>query len=456
MSRSVRSAWVRNTLLVLGGAGVFVLGWQSLESILRADPFSKFGLTGKPVGAEVGITMTDYEMKAYENFKLAAEAKVDKVEVRRDRSQMVMSGVREGKFYPADSEPFAFEMKNGTYFYFQNRLAAEKGSHVSNKDMDLTSDKFLYEEANKTLVVRGQVQGKLAGGAVKADDLTLNTGTRALSARNVMWVGEIAEMSQNGQRKQWTITGNLQLSEDGKTATYTPGRATDGEVIVAADVVTYQKDTDVLIGKGNVKYFGIDANMLCDEATVYRKERRAIFTGVVRMVVKSEDDEKVAEGEFPTIARVTPESLQTNPQGAAEQQVEVLRDTDNVRKYPIKVIADKVEYWYKKGERRAVITGSPFARQDLTEGWRLGWATEAFYDGEKETMTLKNSGGDKKDVKVFFSIGDQYVAQQLTFSTKEGNKSMSGQKVEASLFIDDEEVPTRTGGGTTGGTTGGR
>lgn len=456
MSRSVRSPWLRNTLLVLGGAGVIVLGWQSLESILRADPFSKFGLTGKPVGAEVGITMSDYKMKAYENFKLAAEAEVDNVEVRRDRSQMVMTGVRSGKLYPVDSEPLAFEMKSGTYFYFQDRLAADQGSHVANKDMDLTSDKFVYEKASKTLVVRGQVQGKLAGGAVKADDLTLNTGTRALSARNVMWVGEV-EGVQDAQRKEWTIKGDdFRTSEDGKTQYYKVARATDGEVIVVADEVEYTKSTDTLVAKKNVKYFGVDANMLCDEATVFRKDRRAVFTGVVRMVVKSEDDEKVAEGEFPTIARVTPESIQTNPHGATEQQVEVLRDTDNVRKYPIKVIADKVEYWYKKGERRAVITGSPFARQDLTEGWRLGWATEAFYDGEKETMTLKNSGGDKKDVRVFFSIGDQYIAQQLTFSTKEGNKSMTGQKVEASLFIDDDEVPTRTGGGSTGGTTGGR
>jgi lipopolysaccharide export system protein LptA len=303
------------------------------------------------------------------------------------------------------------------------------------------------------------VQGKLSGGAVKADDLTLDTGTRALSAQNVLWIGEVA--LQDEQRKPWKLgPGNVDLSPDGKTQTWTPGRATDGEVIVIADKVVYTKDTDLLVATGNVKYFGVDANMLCDEATVYRKERRAVFTGVVRMVVKSEDDEKVAEGEFPTIERVTPDSLKTNPQGATEQQVEVLRDSDNVRKYPIKVIADKVEYWYKKGERRAVITGSPFARQDLTEGWRLGWATEAFYDGEKETMTLKNSGGETKDVKVYFSIGDQYIAQSLTFSTKEGNKSMNGLKVEASLFFDDDEVPTRntggtTGGGSTGGSTGG-
>ncbi len=455
MSRSVRP-WLKNTLLVLGGVGVFAVGWIGLDSVLRASPFAKFGLTGKPVGAEVGVTMTGFKMKAYEKNRLAAEAEVDRVEVRRDRSQMAMTGVRNGKFFPADGEPFSFDMKSGTYHYFQNRMMAEDGAHVVNKDMDLESDKFVYEEANKTLLVRGSVQGKLAGGQVKASDLMLVTSTKELSANNVMWVGKIDELAQDGQRKEWTIVGkNFKLSPDGKTSSYTNARATDGEVIIIADSVDHTKDTEVLVAKGNVKYFGVDANMLCAEATVYRKERRAVFTGVVRMVVKSEDDVKVAESEFPTIERVTVESLKTNPQGATQAQIDVLRDTENMRKYPIKVIADKVEYWYKKGERRAIITGSPFARQDLTEGWRLGWSLEAFYDGEKETLTLKSAAG-KQDVKLFYSIGDQYVAADITMSTKEGDKSMSGNNVNAKLFIDDDEVPARTGGGSaTGGATGG-
>ena len=457
MSRSVRP-WLKNTLLVLGCAGVLATAWVSLVQILRASPFAKFALTGTPVGAEVGVTFTGFQMKAYEKDRLTAEAKVDTVEVRRDRSQFAMAGVREGRFYPADGDPFAFDMKEATYHYFQNRLMSESGAHVKNKDMDLTSQRFVYDQTTRTLVVRGSVQGGLAGGYARASDLTLNTDTRALSANDVRWVGEIDELTQDGQRKEWLITGqNFKLSPDGKTSSYTNARATDGEVIVLAAAVDYTKETDTLVAKGNVKYFGVDANLLCDESTVFRKERRAVFTGVVRMVVKSEDDEKVTEGEFPTIERVTPESLETNPQGATQAQIDVLRDTDNIRKFPIKVIADKVEYWYRKGERRAVITGSPFARQDLTEGWRLGWAIEGFYDGEKETLTLKSASG-KQEVKVFYSIGDQYLATDITLSTKEGDKTMTGNNVVAKMFIDDDEVPTRTGGGggSTGGTTGGR
>jgi lipopolysaccharide export system protein LptA len=452
---------VRNTVLVLGALGVAAMAWVSLEQILRASPFAKFRTTGKPVGAEVGVTMTGFQMKAYERGRLAAEAKVDTVEVRRDRSQMLMSGVTAGRFLPKEGDPLAFDMQTATYHYFQGRLQAEKGAHVKGKDMDLTSESFVYDEAAKTLLVRGKVQGKLAGGAVKADDLTLFTSSRELSASNVRWIGQIDELTQEGQRREWDITGkNFRMGPDGKTTYYTQARATDGEVIVLADEVAHTKETDVVVAKGNVRYFGVDANLLADEATVYRKERRAVFTGVVRMVVKSEDDVRAAEGEFPTIERVKPETLKTNPQGATQAQVETLRDTENVRKYPIKVIADKVEYWYRKGERRAVITGSPFARQDLAEGWRLGWAPEAFYDGEKHTLTMKGPAA-KREVMMFLSIGDQFLFDEVTMSTKEGDNTMLGTNPKATLFIEDDELPPRTtgggsSGGSTGGTTGGR
>ena len=108
MSQSARPL-VRNTLLVLGALGVGAMAWVSLEQILRASPFAKFGLTG-PVGAEVGVTLTDFQMKAYEKNRLVAEAKMDTVEVRRDRSQMAMTGVKSGKLYPKDSDTLTYEM----------------------------------------------------------------------------------------------------------------------------------------------------------------------------------------------------------------------------------------------------------------------------------------------------------------------------------------------------------
>ena len=453
---SFSKPWLRNALLVLGGAGVVGMAWVSLAQILKVDAFAKFGPTGVPVGAEAGVTLTNFRMKAYEGGRLAAEAVMDGVEVRRDRSQMAMTGVRDGKFYESGGETYSFDMPSATFHYFQDRLSAEKGAHVVGKDIDLTSDKFNYDKTSKTLLVRGTVQGELHGGAVKADDLTIVSSSKSLSANNIRWIGEV-ELEQDGQRRQWDIDGkHMSRSADGKTDIYTKVRATDGEIIVIADKGEYTRETDVLVATGNVRYWGVDANMTCDTATVYRKERRAVMTGVVRMMIKSEDDEKVVESEIPAIERVTKESLKTNPQGATEEQIKVLRDSDNIRKFPIKVVSDKIEYWYKKGERRAVITGSPFARQDFTDGWRIGWAVEAFYDGETEKLTLKSKAVER-DVIVMNSIGDVFNAVDIVLSTKEGDHTFDGNNIGA-IYYDssDEDPPRNTGGGTGGGaTTGG-
>ncbi|HXH62055.1 MAG TPA: hypothetical protein VNI20_11940 [Fimbriimonadaceae bacterium] len=455
MSQSLRSA-LRSAAAVLGGLAVVGGGYLWMSQVLRADAFAKFHSTGVPLGAEMGVTLNNVDMMAYESGRLAVSAHVADVAVRRDRSQVFMTDVSAGHFHPEDGDPFQFDMKQATYFYFLERLSADTGAHVVNKDMDLVSDKFFYNKSDKTLLVHGSVHGTLNDGKVEAADLSLNTSTKDVSASNVVWKGELQDAVQEGQRKRWEIHGEkFSQTDDGKVQHFTNARATDGEVIVLANDVYYTKETDVLDAKGDVKYFGVDANMLCDEAVVYRKERRAVFTGNVRMVVKAEDNDKAEETDFPTIDRVTPDSLKTNPQGATKEQVDLLRDTDNLRKYPIKVIADKIEYWYKKGERHADITGSPFARQDLEDGWRLGWADSGFYDGEKETLTLK-SPEDQQDVKVFYSIGDQYVASTVTLSTRKGDKSMQGTNMSAKMFFDEDEVPTKSGGGSTGGGTGGR
>ena len=195
MSRTLRP-WLRNALLIVGGAGVFAMAWLSLAQILRADAFAKFHRTSMPVGAEAGVTLTGFHMDSYEKGRLTATADVDKVEVRRDRSQFAMTGVHNGRLSPADGDPVGFEMQSATYYYFLGRLTAENGAHVAGKDMDLLSEKFMYEEESKSLLVRGAVRGKLYDGLVTAGDVLLHSDTKALSASDVIWQGEIEALAQ--------------------------------------------------------------------------------------------------------------------------------------------------------------------------------------------------------------------------------------------------------------------
>jgi hypothetical protein len=132
-----------------------------------------------------------------------------------------------------------------------------------------------------------------------------------------------------------------------------------------------------------------------------------------------------------------------------------VRSGKTTRKYPILVLADKVEYWYAKGSRHAVITGSPQARQELAGGrWRYGWTHEAFYDGEKETLRMVSTEG-KKDTRVKSSLGDDFVADTATVSTQEDNDEMSADGIVGDFYQEGDEIPS-TGGdkGKTGTGTG--
>src|SRR6185503_10497115 len=151
MSRSAKGP-VRNSLLFLGAAAFVAAAWFGLSRILHADAFAKFG-SAAPSGAEVGVTMGGVEFKGYEKGRLAATAKADKIEVRRDRSIFDMSGVRNGTFIDKDGKKLAFDMKDATFEYFRNKLTAESGAHVKGEDFDLTSDQVVYEKAKSKLAV---------------------------------------------------------------------------------------------------------------------------------------------------------------------------------------------------------------------------------------------------------------------------------------------------------------
>lgn len=444
MSQSARSR-AKGVFGALGVLLVLALGWLGMVNVLKADAFSKFRSGSQPIGVEVGVTLNDFEIKSYESGKLALDAHVDSMDVRRDRSQMRMVGVTGGRIYSKDGV-FEFDGDEAVYHYYLKRLTSEARSHVKSDDIELTSHRFTYDKESHTLDVRGQVVGTVAGGRVQADDLVYDTVTKSTSATNVTWKGELSDVVGQ-QKKVWEIHG-ASFTSEGDVNIYTDARATDGEVIVVAKKVEYNKSTDVLVATGDVNYWGVDANVTCLEATIFRKEKRAVMTGGVRMFLKSEENKALKEEPIPELERTTPEAVKADPQGATKEQVDVLRSGDNLRKFPVKVVADAIEYWYKEGERRAIITGSPFARQDLEEGWRFIWAHEGFYDGEEETLTLKSKEG-MRGARMMLSIGDDYQAADVTISTKEGDKKYSGHDVRATVYLDEDETPkAKSGGGT--------
>jgi lipopolysaccharide export system protein LptA len=233
-------------------------------------------------------------------------------------------------------------------------------------------------------------------------------------------------------------------------------------VIIKANQVERNVKTDVVVATGNVSYFSKKVNLLCDKVTIYRKEKRAVLEGNVSMLIKPEDQEKLEEVALAPLRPIVPEEIANSrpapPTEKSDQEKQLddeVRSNQNRRKYPVQVLAAKIEYWYGEGSRRADITGAPQARQELPAGrWRQVWAYKAHYDGEKETLRLDSSPGHK-ETRIMTSLGDDIHANWFEVSTKEEDDAWSAEALDGIFVPDDNEIPKEPGSDKKKGTGGG-
>jgi hypothetical protein len=435
-------------LLLLSGVALVALVGSYVQWLIAIDPLARFRADAQEPPA-FAIGLGDTKIKSYSQGKLSGEARVARLEVQQDRSRFEFFGVTEGVSYGADGA-FHFSGPEGQYDATVKRLRASRGARVWNADMDLQVDGFTVDESQQMLTVPGKVVGRLWDGSVTAEELQYSTADGSYKTGPLTWEGEIelpSGANPQGRRVTWKINAMGSAKAKGDIETYTDVEATDGEVLIKAPTVEVNRKTDVLKATGGVSYYGEDANVLCKEVTVFRKEKRAVLVGDVTMLVKPEDQQKLEVVEIPPFRPTVPDEIAASrppaPARAEEdqrKQEEEIRSTQNLRKYPVSIHAERIEYWYAKGSRRAEITGSPQAFQGLPSGgWRRAWAPKAFYDGEKETLKMVSTEG-KKDTRILTSVGDDLVATWFQVSTKkDAPDEWEGAGIEGEVVVNEEE-----------------
>lgn len=456
MSRS-RYALARNLSIVVacGFAGYY--GWKTVTRVVAVDPMATF--RGKtPQNEDTGVEMTNFDWKAYTGSELVAEGHVAKAQMARDRDVFQLTTVNNGKYYDEGKPVFGFQTDAAVYYNDTEQLKGTGKTRVFNDQMDITTAEFSYDPKQRALIVPTRLAGKLQGGDLKANKLTYRLDDKSFVMNGTLWSGMVA---QDNTKRKWQVTGHDGGGVDtvktrGAVTSYSKFRATDGELIVLCDGGEYNKDTDVLVARGHVQYFSPDANIVCNEATIYRKEKKVILVGAVDMLLKPKQGGKAEQIEIPPVVPVVPDQILNErpkpPQSDDERsaQEKQLRNGENVRDYPITVTAARIEYWYGKGSRKANILGSPQARQEFPDGtWRMVWADTGFYDGEKETLDLKSKNGSA-DVRMVNSLGDDMTASSVMVSTKEGDDMMDANGVKANVVFEDKDLPEKKGTSTGG------
>ena len=444
----------RNVALVVGGFFFAKFSYQQLRFFTAIDPFQVYHEGKDPLDPKVQIQFDNVSMRHYRGMDLVAKTNADQVALWTDQQTVELTGVHDG-VYRSKNASYSFGAKKAFYLATIKRLRVEDQAHVVSKDFDLTAKTLEFDGNQEVFDIKSGVKGKLRGGNVKAEYVRFNVKYGSYIATNIAYVGKLdfdpSLQDSSQDRTEWRISGS-KMSKPSKSdvKTFTNGRATDGDVIVLADKIEHNEKTDIVTATGKVKYFSGKANLLADKVVIYRKEKRAVLTGNVQMLIKPKKDADLPpkEEEIPPFNPVVPDQVKAGrPEApkpdieAQKKQDEIIRSGKNAREYPMAISCAKIDYIYEKGRRKAIIEGNPQAHQELPENaWRHIWTKSAVYDGEAESLLLESSPG-KMDTRMKNSIGDDFVTTMVTVSTKEEDDSMSTGEISGTLKqLDSDEI----------------
>ncbi|MBS1721035.1 MAG: hypothetical protein JST35_11365 [Armatimonadetes bacterium] len=435
------AAKVAGWIALMGAVGGITYGTQRL---IHLDAFAK--LRERDSMDRFAANIENVSLTHYYRDRLIAKADVGRIVLLPDQHNIRMINVRNGRYTADKNLIVEFEGENAVYDSGRKFLDGPNGGHIKSKDFDLQVRQFQFDEIRSRIFVPSEIQGTLGGGKVKAASFAYAAKDRSWIVGHTVWTGPVAmtlEPGQTGQREQWTISGDGGGKND--IFTYTNAYAKSKDTIVKAQKIIHDRKAGVITAMGKVTYFSAKANMLCEKVIIYEREKRSVFTGDVQMVIKAKDQQtEPKEEEVQPLRPVVPDGLAgtpPDPKRTAEQKKldDELRSSQSARKYPVQVRADKIEYWYKKGERRAIISGAPEAFQALPGGrWRRLWTYQAFYDGELETLKLTSKPG-QRDTRMRDSIGDDVTAIWLIISTLEDDDEWSGKEVRGKMMADPDD-----------------
>ncbi|MER3414219.1 MAG: hypothetical protein C4341_08310 [Armatimonadota bacterium] len=427
----------------------------ALQRFARYDPFAQYRTEEylNALGPDVGSRLGETVVRVYEGVDLGVQFAARRIDVRRDRTKFTVFDIHNGRLYDGGEQRLWFSAGVGVYDTVQNRAEVFGGLALWNRELAFRTDRGKVDTGRRFVRSIGGITGRLRDGDFAADRVSWNYAVREGRAEKVLWRGP---MQQQGKTRRVQLRGQTwEILSNPRRQIFYKAEAVDEDQFIRAEKITWLEAEDVVTAEGAVEYVGPDAIIRAPKVVVYRKEERAVATGGVQLLVKPEREKgRVGPppGGLPPAQPVLPPGVQQPPASQEQGQEERVRRSDNLRDYPILVTAERIEYWYTEGSRRAQVSGSLKARQELAGGgWREITAPKALYDQEREVLTLLSSTPGAQEVRLKNSQGDDFVAEEVEISTVEGNESVRGKNVSGVMPVRESEVRGGRGGSGGGG-----
>jgi hypothetical protein len=401
------------------------------------DTLSRY--RGEAAGMEdAGVVVPQAEITVWREGRKRAFLQAGRLVFTRDRRMVALDEqVRARLISGRPGGEVKVELASARYDFFERLISSDQKLNLKSQDFDLKAGGFEFDEGSGILKIPGQTSGRLNGGRVSGGDFLADLPRRDYRLSSATWLGPAA---LGGQPKMWDLKG-LEPRFSGGVYSVKDGRAAESELIVKAKRIVWDTKTDILTATGDVRIFSPEANFRSDEAVVYRREKRILLRRNAVLLSKAKGVREVKEEPIPAFERIAPAQAEPTsqglgPEGEGRRSDEELRKTGNLRDYPLSAAADQIEYFYAEGGRRAEIDGEPQARQELREGrWRRLWAQRARYDREAEQLLLF-SRPKELDVRFKSSIGDDFRAETVELSTREGVDDWSADRAEGIAYGD--------------------
>ncbi len=194
---------------------------------------------------------------------------------------------------------------------------------------------------------------------------------------------------------------------------------TDEGTVLHADRFAWNDRTRVARAEGNLRVVDpeADATGSAVEIQYARSKRLLILTGGVRLTIKPRQETpqptavKVEEGAAPSAVQKEP------ARGAAVVEEPDEDEAARLRKYPIEVTCDRLEYQYARDKKQGVLRGNFRAVQKLDDRTRTLTADHAEWFGREDLLVLKapvkwedtkgNSGASEHDVRIYTRRGEE-------------------------------------------------
>jgi hypothetical protein len=410
---------------------------------------------GHAFGEGVGARMEGVDFDIYKGKDKVLTGYAEQVDIRRDRQFYEMLGVTGTAGSQANQINFSSD--KAQYDAIAREMQMTTGVKITNKDLAVLAPTALYSQKDDTVQMKGTVAGTAFKGKLAAQNVAYNLQKSELQTGPIRWQGQLPQVQdappQVNTRTAWDIRSDQRTTIKDGIANFTEVRATDGDVLVRTEAAAHNEKTGVLTCSGKVYFYSEKANFVADSAIVDRKTKRVNLSGNVRMLVKSKEQANLVEDIPPFRPDVPEEIITSRPIAPAPDEVrqqkdldDALRRSDNFRDYPCMIKAEKVDYFYGKGNRQATITGNPEALQEFPGNrWRRLFAHTAKWNGQTEMLRLESEPG-KKTVRVKTSIKDNFIVVWAEISVKEDQTELHDWElmgVEGIYMADDEDLPAK-------------